>query len=58
MFVVLCCGPPPSLRCSSPLSPRFAYIEFQEKESVDNALLLNDSKFKERELKVKLKATT
>jgi len=25
---------------------------------VDNALLLNDSKFKERELKVKLKATT
>ena len=33
----------------------FAYIEFADKEAVDNALLLNDSIFKGRELKVAVK---
>lgn len=33
----------------------FAYIEFADKEAVDNALLLNDSVFKGRELKVAVK---
>lgn len=31
---------------------RFAYIEFVDKESVDNALKLDDSVFKGRQLKV------
>ena len=33
----------------------FAYIEFADKEAVENALLLNDSVFKGRELKVAVK---
>ena len=33
------------------IAARFAYIEFQEKEAVENALLLHESKFKEREIK-------
>ena len=33
----------------------FAFIEFAEEESVDNALLLNDSLFRNRQLKVTTK---
>lgn len=33
----------------------FAYVEFADKEAVENALLLNDSVFKGRELKVAVK---
>eukprot|EP01083_Nonionella_stella_P114013 336664_1 len=33
----------------------FAYIEFADHEAVENALLLNDSEFKGRELKVSVK---
>lgn len=32
---------------------RFAYVEFADKESVENALVLNDSLFKGRQIKVK-----
>ena len=35
----------------------FAYIEFVDKEAVDNAVLLNESTFKGRELKVSPKRT-
>jgi polyadenylate-binding protein 2 len=35
----------------------FAYIEFMEKDSVDNALKLDESLFKGRQLKVKAKRT-
>jgi RNA recognition motif-containing protein len=33
---------------------RFAYVEFVDKESVENALKLDDSTFKGRQLKVGL----
>ena len=33
----------------------FAYVEFADKESVENALALNDSLFKGRQIKVLLK---
>jgi RNA recognition motif. (a.k.a. RRM, RBD, or RNP domain) len=36
---------------------RFAYIEFSNKESVDNALKLDDTLFKGRQLKVMAKRT-
>ena len=34
------------------LSYRFAYVEFVEKESVENALKLDDTTFKGRQIKV------
>lgn len=36
---------------------RFAYIEFSNKESVDNALKLDDTHFKGRQLKVRVLET-
>ncbi|EDO46407.1 predicted protein [Nematostella vectensis] len=35
----------------------FAYVEFSDKDSVDNAVLLSDSLFKGRQIKVVLKRT-
>lgn len=38
--------------CTHVLLRRYGYIEFAEAESVDNALKLDDSMFKGRQLKV------
>lgn len=32
---------------------RYAYIEFQDKEAVENAILLDQSDFRDRKLKVR-----
>ena len=44
--------------CSLSSITSFAYVEFADKESVENALALNDSLFKGRQIKVSFKLLT
>ena len=50
-------GHPKGYRFKKTLTIRFAYVEFADQAAVDNAVVLNDSLFKGRIIKVTAKRT-